>query len=75
MTTKPREEGQDKTPKACKIVEVYGRHWEADCPNCQEGLQRLLELSDALYDELEHAVGIYRMPLEDHCNHESEQGD
>jgi hypothetical protein len=75
MTTKPQEGGQDKTPKACKIVEVYGRHWDPDCPKCQLGLQRLLELSEALYDELEHAVGMYRMPLEDHCNHESGRGD
>lgn len=72
MTTKSQKGEQDKTPKVCKIVEVYGRHWDPDCPQCQQGLQRLLELSEALYDELDHAVGTYRMPLEDHCDHEAE---
>lgn len=69
MIPKPQEGGHDKTPKACKIMEVYGRHYDPDCPQCRLGLRRLLELSEALYDELEHAVGMYRMPLEDHCNH------
>lgn len=68
---KAQEGGQDKASQGCKIVEVHGRHWDADCPQCRQGLQRLLEVSEALYDEMEHAVGMYRMPLEDHCNHES----
>lgn len=67
---KPQEGGQHQTAKVCKIVESYGRHWDPDCPQCQQGLQRLLELSEALYEEMDHAVGMYRMPLEDHCKHE-----
>lgn len=48
------------------------KEWDPNCPKCQEELRRLLELSQAVYDEVDHGAVLYRMPLPDCCNHESE---
>ncbi len=49
------------------------KKWDATCPKCQEELQRLLELSQAVYDEVDHGAALYRLPLPDCCNHEVEE--
>ncbi|MGH7771789.1 MAG: hypothetical protein ACREQA_06085 [Candidatus Binatia bacterium] len=46
---------------------------DPQCPKCQKELQRHLELSEAIFDEVDHGVGK-GMLLEDYsCNHETEQ--
>jgi hypothetical protein len=48
------------------------KKWDPNCPKCQEELRRLLELSQAVYDDVDHGAVLYRMPLPDCSNHESE---
>lgn len=49
------------------------KEWDPNCPKCQEELRRLLELSQAVYDELDHGGGLYRLPLPDCFHQESER--
>jgi hypothetical protein len=50
------------------------KHWDPHCPKCQQELQRLLELAEGVYDEVDHAAALYRLPLPECCHHESEPG-
>ena len=49
------------------------KKWDANCPKCKEELQRVLELSEGIYDEVDHGGGLYRLCPPDYCNHESKQ--
>lgn len=46
---------------------------DPQCPKCQEELQRYVELSEAIFDEVDHGVGKGLLLEEYSCNHESEQ--
>lgn len=47
--------------------------WDPNCPKCQEELQRILELSAGIYDEVDHGGGLYPVRPPEFCDHESEQ--
>lgn len=47
--------------------------WDPNCPKCQEELQRAIELSAGIYDEVDHGGGLYRVRPPDYCDHESER--
>ncbi len=47
------------------------KKWDPNCPKCKEELQRVLELSEGIYDEVDHGGGLYRLGPPDYCNHES----
>ncbi len=49
------------------------KKWDPNCPKCKEELQRVLELSEGIYDEVDHGGGLYRLQPPDYCNHESKQ--
>jgi len=49
--------------------------WDPACPQCQEAVQRELELSSTLFDDLDHAAGK-GVPIEDRsCDHETPKRD
>ncbi len=39
------------------------KEWDPHCAKCQEELQRLIELSQSVYDDIDHGAGLYRLPL------------
>ena len=49
------------------------KQWDPNCPKCKEELQRVLELSEGIYDEVDHGAGLYRLRPPDYCDHESKQ--
>ncbi|MFQ5803810.1 MAG: hypothetical protein ACE5JQ_13015 [Candidatus Methylomirabilales bacterium] len=52
------------------------KKWDPNCPKCQAELQRYVDLSETIFDEVNHGAGVQRLPPEDYCcNHESEQQD
>jgi hypothetical protein len=48
------------------------RQWDPSCPQCQEELRRLLELSQGVYDDVDHGAALYRLPLPD-CSHQERE--
>ncbi len=55
---------QDPEPKA----------WDPNCPKCQEELERMIELSRSVYDDLDHGAALYRLPLPP-CTHSEARPD
>lgn len=43
--------------------------WDPNCPKCKEELERILELSAGIYDEVDHGGGLYRIRPPDYCTH------
>ena len=39
------------------------KEWDPQCPKCQEELQRWVELSQSVYDDVDHGATLYRGPL------------
>jgi hypothetical protein len=50
------------------------RDWDPQCPKCQEELRRLVELSQSIYDDLEHGATSYPVILPA-CTHHTPQGE
>ena len=50
------------------------KDWDPKCPKCQEELRRMLELSQSVYEDLDHGAGLYRLPLPP-CTHHAAQGE
>lgn len=48
------------------------RKWDPNCGRCQEELERVLELSAGIYDEVDHGGGLYRVQPPEYCDHEAE---
>ncbi len=48
------------------------KEWDPHCPKCQEELQRLVELSQSVYDDVDHGATLYRLPLPA-CTHRGVQ--
>jgi hypothetical protein len=46
--------------------------WDSACPQCQQALQRAIELSAGIYDEVDHGGGLYPVRPPDYCTHEGE---
>lgn len=49
------------------------KQWDPNCPKCQEELQRHVELSDSIFDEVNHGVGKGVLLEDYYCNHQREQ--
>ncbi|MGH7774026.1 MAG: hypothetical protein ACREQA_17520 [Candidatus Binatia bacterium] len=49
------------------------KQWDPNCPKCQEELQRHIELSDSIFDEVNHGVGKGELLEDYYCNHQGEQ--
>lgn len=49
------------------------KRWDPNCQKCREELERALELSAAIYDEVEHGGGLYRVQPPEYCDHEGDQ--
>jgi hypothetical protein len=50
------------------------KNWDPHCPKCQQELQRLLELAEGVYDEVDHGGALYRLPLPECRHREGEHG-
>ncbi len=48
------------------------KKWDPNCPGCKEEMERILELSAGIYDEVDHGGGLYRIPPPEYCDHKSE---
>jgi hypothetical protein len=59
--------------KATNIERAERKKWDPNCPECKEELQRVLELSEGIYDEVDHGGGLYRVRPPDYCDHESKR--
>lgn len=53
-------------------VEAPG-DWDPHCPKCQEELQRLIELSQSVYDDVDHGATVYQPSLPA-CTHHPPKG-
>lgn len=48
--------------------------WDPHCPKCREELERILELSEGICEEVDHGPGLLRLRPGDYCDHETEEG-
>ena len=39
------------------------KEWNPHCPKCQEELKRLVELSQSVYDDVDHGATSYQLTL------------
>lgn len=60
--------------RSVTMEEPARKTWDPHCPKCQEELQRVLELAEGIYDEVDHGGGLYRVRPPEYCTHEGEQG-
>jgi len=48
------------------------KRWDPNCPKCREELERAIELSAGIYDEVDHGGGLYPIRPPEYCDHDSE---
>jgi len=51
------------------MAEPEKKKWDANCPKCQEELERAIELSAGIYDEVDHGGGLYPVRPAEYCDH------
>ena len=49
--------------------------WDPTCPKCQQELRRHVELSEAIFSEVDHGAGKGVLFEGYYCNHEDNQGE
>ena len=50
------------------MQETEPKAWNPACPECRLELERMIELSRSVYDDVDHGAALYRLPLPP-CSH------
>ncbi|MGE5345596.1 MAG: hypothetical protein ACM3JH_06560 [Acidithiobacillales bacterium] len=57
-----------RAPEGPRVEKEDPKEWNPRCPKCQVELERMMELSRSVYDDMDHGAALYRLPLPP-CTH------